>query len=568
MKSKKMRLSGGELLVGSLVLATVFAGSVLVIPNVAADNSAVDQVQINVQTSCTLTGSGNGTYAVELINGQKDENIGNTTLTAYCNDENGFAIYAVGAGDDEEGDTYMHHNADSSNNFNTGTTFSGATSAWAFKLAAITGQYTPQITSGYTSFHTVPDQYTMVAYRDDTQGGSQAYAEDPSTGQVTSIGSQLTATYGVYVSGTQAPGTYTGKVRYALVHPYSSTSLISLKKALENASAPTRTIGDKTYYTMQGMTANICASATIIGEASQVQLVDTRDNKLYWVTKLEDGHCWMTQNLDLDLKRPNDTGYVALTNQNTDLNECVSDPDGYTGAYYYGYSTDDGTCSNSSIVWIPGQSTINSSNGDFSGWNETQTSPQSFDVGLWYTNGAYHNSSTCNYLSGTGCANFSQTPYVINGTHGAVGNYYNWTAAIASSNSSNLTSNTSGNINNNPKNSICPKGWRLPTISSASGATPGSTSEFSRLNYIYNHNYTSTGDQGRDQGLFVAPLYFNRAGRVDSDALNYPGYSGNFWSSTVASSSFAFYLYFYSTYVNPADYNSRYYGRSVRCLAR
>ena len=73
--------------------------------------------------------------------------------------------------------------------------------------------------------------------------------------------------------------------------------------------------------------------------------------------------------------------------------------------------------------------------------------------------------------------------------------------------------------------------------------------------------------QGRDQGLFVAPLYFNRAGLVNSDAVNNPGYSGYFWSSTVYSSSYAYFLSFSSTYVAPANYSNRYYGRAVRCLA-
>ncbi|MCQ2049702.1 MAG: hypothetical protein MJZ22_01665, partial [Candidatus Saccharibacteria bacterium] len=33
----------------------------------------------------------------------------------------------------------------------------------------------------------------------------------------------------------------------------------------------------------------------------QVQAVDRRDGKTYWVAKLKDGNIWMTQNLDLDL---------------------------------------------------------------------------------------------------------------------------------------------------------------------------------------------------------------------------------------------------------------------------
>ena len=47
---------------------------------------------------------------------------------------------------------------------------------------------------------------------------------------------------------------------------------------------------------MQEMTSTICADAA---ENDTAQLTDTRDGKKYWVTKLADGNCWMTQNLDL-----------------------------------------------------------------------------------------------------------------------------------------------------------------------------------------------------------------------------------------------------------------------------
>ncbi len=50
--------------------------------------------------------------------------------------------------------------------------------------------------------------------------------------------------------------------------------------------------------TMQAMTSTICGNAK---ENDTVQLTDTRDNRKYWVTKLKDGNCWMTQNLGLRL---------------------------------------------------------------------------------------------------------------------------------------------------------------------------------------------------------------------------------------------------------------------------
>ncbi len=45
---------------------------------------------------------------------------------------------------------------------------------------------------------------------------------------------------------------------------------------------------------MQQMSDQICTNTK---ENKTKQLIDIRDNKKYWVTKLKDGNCWMTQNL-------------------------------------------------------------------------------------------------------------------------------------------------------------------------------------------------------------------------------------------------------------------------------
>ncbi len=52
--------------------------------------------------------------------------------------------------------------------------------------------------------------------------------------------------------------------------------------------------------TMQEMSKQICINSR--NETSK-QLEDTRDGKKYWVTKLADGNCWMTQNLAYDGKK-------------------------------------------------------------------------------------------------------------------------------------------------------------------------------------------------------------------------------------------------------------------------
>lgn len=151
------------------------------------------------------------THNTTLMNGNYASDIGTTTLKAFCNDNDGFAIYAIGYTDDTDGKTVMTSSTlDSTYDIATGTGTSG-NSQWAMKLAT---QTTPEptypitIENNYNNYHTVPDDYELVAKRTSaTDVGDQA------------IGSVLTSTYQVYVSTTQPAGTYIGQVKYVLVHP-------------------------------------------------------------------------------------------------------------------------------------------------------------------------------------------------------------------------------------------------------------------------------------------------------------------------------------------------------------
>lgn len=79
---------------------------------------------------------------------------------------------------------------------------------------------------------------------------------------------------------------------------------------------------------MQDMTPEICdASPTPVAfledgslntEVPTATLIDSRDGSLYTVSKLADGHCWMTENLHLDL------GDRVLTKNDTDIPEVVT----------------------------------------------------------------------------------------------------------------------------------------------------------------------------------------------------------------------------------------------------
>ena len=119
------------------------------------------------------------------------------------------------------------------------------------------------------------------------------------------------------------------------------------------------------------MTPGGCA---ISNEGDTKQLIDKRDNKKYWVAKLTDGNCWMTQNLDLDLS----TG-TTLTPDNTNIPS----------------------------NWLPSTSTTTGSS--FSGYNSS-----SGDTGKSHNPGDVYYEDT----SGTD-------------QHYHVGNYYQWSAATA-----------------------------------------------------------------------------------------------------------------------------------------
>ena len=68
---------------------------------------------------------------------------------------------------------------------------------------------------------------------------------------------------------------------------------------------------------MQQMSDQICTNTK---ENKTKQLIDIRDGKSYWVTKLKDGNCWMTQNLDYDITT---TDIATIQKRVYEDNKCV-----------------------------------------------------------------------------------------------------------------------------------------------------------------------------------------------------------------------------------------------------
>ena len=221
---------------GLLALIAI-VGLELISNKVSAESSAVSTATITVPVVCTMRGIGTESHTATLApntysgaSGSGYENgIGNTTLTAICNDDNGFSIYAIGY----TGNSYDSENHTKLVGANTGGTIAtkayasgDTTSNWSMKLTKVTDStesYNPQNltiqsdTEGtFSSWHSVPASYTKVA---------EYHANTGSSTTDTTLGVKLETTYAAYIASNQPADTYIGQVKYTMVHPYTEAPL-------------------------------------------------------------------------------------------------------------------------------------------------------------------------------------------------------------------------------------------------------------------------------------------------------------------------------------------------------
>ena len=162
---------------------------------------------------------------------------------------------------------------------------------------------------------------------------------------------------------------------------------------------------------MQQITNDIVLSMT---PGKYYQLKDSRDGKKYWIV-FQDGELRMAQNLDYDIDNT-----VALTNKQSNVSSNI----------------------------ILNNSTI--TGGTFAdSWVESTTAPQSYDEGV-----VYRMSDEDIYSTINSCARDGYTEWEC--YRNAVGNSYNWSAAVASNNTDGLSANYVA------EESICPARWQLP----------------------------------------------------------------------------------------------------------
>jgi uncharacterized protein (TIGR02145 family) len=240
---------------------------------------------------------------------------------------------------------------------------------------------------------------------------------------------------------------------------------------------------------IQGMTALTCATLPAYPAADSTMLMrDVRNHQDYQIRKLPDGNCWMVSNLKIE--------NFTTTNIDTDLNTITS-------------------------FAIP---TMTQSAADASYDSPRIYGPLTSDV---TSNGQNYD------VSAPDSDHFG-------------GYFYNWPAATAGE----TTATMPGGSDVAP-NSICPKGWRLPT-----GDPSG---EFVQLDNII--SVAGWQFSGAFRGVF--------AGDWDNGFSSQGDY-GLFWSSSERplTSNVAYTLYLDDFFPFVGGTSNRDDGMSIRCLAR
>ncbi len=450
---------------------------------------------------------------------------------------------------------------------------------------------------------------------------------------------------------------------------------------------------------MQDMTQNVCKNTmaadansnrdsngsyiVVPGNEPTKQLIDTRDGKEYWVAKLADGNCWMTQNLALTFGAG--TGEVAkLTSDDTDLNtkrEWILLPEGDSrlGGYaidsnYAQYGTyteksvpsqESGSSHVATRSWHLGEYVLATpsravgcnlvlANGvvddtksvlagqkiddnctDFvkvseKGWRPLFDSNES-GFGSTWTGSIYDTESKIkvpytynknddgyglvalekgNNVSEADA--FAETEGNSYDSHYLIGNYYQFNTATAGTGGTDLVSTGADQDASKLKDapdSICPKGWKLPSAGRniVTGFPFDQEDSFYRLLLAYGYpegdkytpdnkgnSFTSILDgsyrngklntiaysninvnDAAHQNLALSPFYLVRGGRIflPDGALLRAGFSNSDWSSSAYVYNINTNLYAYEFRINGVFYyaandSNRYNGYSIRCMVR
>ena len=615
----------------ALCSATLLSTILLSSSIVSANTDSTDTVSLTVPIACTMTGEGTshtatldpGTYS-GATGSEYENGIGKTTLTAICNDDNGFSIYAIGyTGNsyDSENHTKLVGQSTNSTISTKAYTSGDTTSNWSMKLTKVTDStvsYNPQNltissdTEGtFSNWHSIPDTYTKVA---------EYHANTGSSTTDTTLGVKLETTYAAYISSSQPADTYVGQVKYTMVHPYTETPL----------QPQTATSGCINYFpngsNVEGTMgcqpiSNTATSATLLasnfsrtgyGFAGWSNKFDYATNpnqegiKFYGpqetITFTAGEYTGSNNGLALyavwvkSEGSIQDTAKVSevcnrLTTASTDGTANLSSVSALTDQRdnntYAIAKLADGKCWMIENLRLDNSATltaVNTNNPLNDGTNVTLKHNYS-DTETYNTLSASQdptttawcqsNSASCNdqsILFTGNTTNRASSPTANNVAMYSYGNYYNWYSATAGNGTYSFSTN-----NNSVAGDLCPAGWHLPIGGRKANVDVSDFWKLSRAtigadpaNFADDYFYYTGTPEGIDASnkLRAYPNNFVYSGYVGGGSVGNRGSGGYFWSSTAYSSGYAYTLSLYSSTVYPGtDYNLKYSGWTVRCVA-
>ena len=618
-----------------LLAITLFSCITLASAKVSADTDSTDTVSLTVPIACTMTGTDTahtailnpGTYSgasgSEYANG-----IGKTTLTAICNDDNGFSIYAIGY----TGNSYDSENhtklvgANTSGTISTKAYASGdTTSNWSMKLTKVDNPqsgdpitYNPQNltiqsdTEGtFSAWHSVPASYTKVA---------EYHANTGSSATDTTLGVKLETTYAAYIASNQPADTYIGQVKYTMVHPYNEEAPLYPQTAtpgcinyFPNGSNVEGTMGcqsatdgnsitllasnfSRTGYGFAGWSDKFDyatnAEANFYGPNETITVpTGTTANglSLYAVWVKSQGNLQDTTKVT----ELCGTGTGSLTTAPTDGTANLASVSALTDQRdnntYAIAKLADGRCwmienlrlestagHNSDGTLAQGYGT-STTYGNFSGLANAESTgfTSTYSANSLYSNDG--SNATINIGSSNNPAdrmprynNINTSTRASNPTNNdgnmySYGNYYTWHAAIADT-----TYYSSGNHNTT---SICPTGWQLPLGNTSTGDMERGAADATNKVGGFSYLDRKMGGTGADQSTAAAslrwrtfPNNFLYSGYFNTSSAYGGGYVGNYWSSTAKSRDGSYDLDLESSDVYPGTgYLYTYWGFSIRC---
>ena len=306
---------------------------------------------------------------------------------------------------------------------------------------------------------------------------------------------------------------------------------------MESITAPARTDSIMTLYAVWVKSAGDMqswAGCSSMSAGAVTARKDTRDDQVYAIAKLADGHCWMIENLRLGVSGSSSS---ALSQ-------------GF-GGVFNGLANSESsfltTTASNSLYGIDGSGSsfiITASTHTFIDSNN-----RSYDLS-GYSIPRFNSTNTTSTT--TSMASISANVY-------SFGNYYNWPAAMA-----NTTMLTTISAAESAGTSICPKGWHLPTHGT-------NTKEYYTL-------YTSTKIDSNDTtgvGMRKYPNNFILSGYKSGSNTNDRGKEGEYWSRSLTANATSYYQSYQAgvfrigttNIINNSSTTIKGYGASVRCLA-